>query len=163
MADELEGGYRIRASKLTITETATRSALMAQAAKWVQVRGSREAIFGTGLFAEPAWDMLLFLFLKAGEQKRVLKTAVTNASGVSHSTALRYLSLLEKEGLVQVEKTQRDNRAQLVSLTPGGLLKISACIARSLRKERYDLDALADALPTKGKEPLSSLSRAAAS
>lgn len=146
LADELEGGYRLPASSLTVTETASRSALVALGAKWIEERNSRSEVFGEDLFGEPAWDMLLYLFVRAAEQKRSLKTSVTNASGSPHSTALRYLTLLESEGLIQIERTERDNRTQLVSLTPLGLLKMSACLARSLRKDRYGINALADAI-----------------
>ena len=154
LADEIEQSYVIRASSLTVTETASRSALTAVAAKWSKDRNRRLDVFGSHLFGEPAWDMLLYLYCKAGQQERVLKTALTNASGSSHSTALRYVAALEEEGLIAIEKTESDNRVQLVSLTPEGLLRMSACIARSMRREHYGIDALTTAMSPRPQTPM---------
>ncbi|MDF1835814.1 MAG: hypothetical protein P1U62_13175 [Alteraurantiacibacter sp. bin_em_oilr2.035] len=161
VADEIDRSYKVEKPELVVTEMASLSALSVVAAKWAFERGLREEIFGSAIFGEPAWDMLLYLFMKAGERKRVLKTAVTSASGSSHSTALRYLSMLEVEGVVQIEKAQSDKRAQLVSLTPMGLLKMSACLARAMQKERLGVDTLSQATTQLGKHYASSSSERA--
>src|SRR5688500_844664 len=52
------------------------------------------------LFGEPAWDMLLDLFIAAHENRGVSVTSACLASSVPETTALRWLQLLENKGLV---------------------------------------------------------------
>lgn len=135
LADELERGARARHSNLELSEIASPRRLKALAAKWFLERGLREASFGSDIVGEPAWDMLLFLYANAGEEDRMLKTSVTNASGVPHSTALRYLTMLEQKGLVEINRSLSDSRVQLVALTPSGFSKMSACLMQAIGRD----------------------------
>jgi len=64
-------------------------------------RRSRNALFADeALFGEPAWDLLLDLFIAAKERKRVPVTSACIGAAVPTTTALRWLAVLEERGLV---------------------------------------------------------------
>ncbi len=84
-------------------------------------RRRRGSVFNSDLFGEPAWDMLLDLFVRTQTQS---KTSVTDAcigSGGAPTTALRYIDLLEDRGLIQRESDPRDARRTWLCLTEVGL------------------------------------------
>ena len=83
-------------------------------------RRARSATFerGSDIFQEPAWDILLDLFI-AHEHGRA--TTISNAcvaACVPTSTALRWLSLLERRAMVRRWNHERDGRTKLLGLTP---------------------------------------------
>ena len=89
-----------------------RPGLLAELMRIAKVRSRRRELFGENLFGEPAWDILLTLF---GSEASVDK--VCAAAGVPHSTALRWLNLLESLGWVERGADSRDHRRSSVRLT----------------------------------------------
>ena len=84
----------------------------------VRSRKRRTRVFGqAGLFGEPAWDILLGLYVAAEAQQRLNVSAVCELSGVPQSTALRWLEKLEKEGLVRRHPDPLDRRRFWMLLT----------------------------------------------
>ena len=83
----------------------------------VQVRRLRETHLDADLFADPAWDILLDLFIERGAGRRVAITSACIASNVPPTTALRWISLLEGRGLVCREEDVSDRRRVFVELT----------------------------------------------
>ncbi|OYX90713.1 MAG: MarR family transcriptional regulator [Novosphingobium sp. 35-62-5] len=73
------------------------------------------------LFGEPAWDILLDLFIAAKERKRLPVTSACIGAHVPPTTALRWLRILEARGLVEREDDGRDGRRTFVCLTFRGL------------------------------------------
>ena len=81
-------------------------------------RRRRNAIFGDDtLFGEPAWDILLDLFVAAKQRKRVAVTSACIGAAVPNTTALRWLSVLEDKGLVVREADANDARRMFVRLS----------------------------------------------
>lgn len=72
------------------------------------------------LFGEPAWDILLDLFIAAKERRRVSVTSACIGSAVPSTTALRWISLLEREDLLLREADTADARRIYVKLTARG-------------------------------------------
>jgi DNA-binding MarR family transcriptional regulator len=70
------------------------------------------------LFADPARDMLLDLFVAAEEGREMSVTSCCVAAMVPATTALRWLSLLKEQGLVLEEPDKRDRRQKLLHLAP---------------------------------------------
>ena len=89
-------------------------------------RKLRNNYFGADLFGEPAWDILLDLFVNAIEGKRVSTTSVCIGADVPTTTGLRYLTLLEERGLVARATSEKDARVTYVSLTKDGMEKMKA-------------------------------------
>jgi hypothetical protein len=79
-------------------------------------RRIRDETFGPGLFGEPAWDLLLELYLATSEQRPVSVTSAAIAASVSTEAAAQWLLLLEEHGLVDRLYAGEMNRA-VVSLS----------------------------------------------
>lgn len=77
--------------------------------------------FGSNLFADPVWDMLLDLVAARAEHRLVSVTSLCIASGVPTTTALRYLKILEDLGLVDRAADARDRRRRFVTLSEKGM------------------------------------------
>lgn len=92
------------------------------ARKAYALRRKRAAIFGNPeLFGEPAWDILLDLFIAHGEGKSVSVSSACIGSAAPATTGLRWLGVLAEEGLIVRENDPQDNRRVLVRLTAEGL------------------------------------------
>ena len=80
-------------------------------------RRARTRFFSKGLFADPAWDILLDLLNSRLSHRRVSVTSVCVASNVPTTTALRWIRLLENEGLVRRQADPFDGRRFYIELT----------------------------------------------
>ncbi|MDF8332221.1 MarR family winged helix-turn-helix transcriptional regulator [Novosphingobium cyanobacteriorum] len=80
-------------------------------------RRRRAKLFDPSLFGEPAWDMLLDLFIAAKEGKRVSVTSACIGADVPATTALRWIAVLESQGLVVRESDPKDARRAFIHLT----------------------------------------------
>ena len=83
----------------------------------VRVRRQRERFFDPVLFADPAWDMLLDLYLADLEQRQSTVCGLCAAAGTPATTALRYLKLLVDRGLVTRTQSETDQRVTYVALS----------------------------------------------
>jgi hypothetical protein len=92
------------------------------ARKTYALRRKRAAVFGNpDLFGEPAWDILLDLYIAQGEGKKVSVSSACIGSAAPATTGLRWLSVLADQGLVVRENDPEDHRRVLVRLTSAGL------------------------------------------
>ena len=91
----------------------------------IRARQSRIRFFGNDLFADPAWDMLLDLAVARVEHRRVSVTSLCIASGIPTTTALRWIKLLNRAGLVERIEDDTDRRRPFVTLTEGGAESIA--------------------------------------
>lgn len=66
---------------------------------------------------EPCWDALLDLCIAEIEGRRVGVTSLCIASGVPVTTALRWLSLLERDGMIERQADPRDKRRTFIRIT----------------------------------------------
>lgn len=87
-------------------------------------RGRRRDFVPGDLLGEPAWDMLLDLFMQFAGGAQVSTTSLCVASRVPASTALRYIAALEEAGLVQRSDSEFDKRVTFVRLTERGVLSL---------------------------------------
>lgn len=84
------------------------------------MRRGRQSLFPQDLFAEPAWDLLLDLFIKRVEGRQVSVTSACLAAGVPTTTGLRWIANLESAGLLDREPCTRDQRVCFVTITALG-------------------------------------------
>lgn len=95
---------------------------LALARKAYNLRRKRAALFGNpDLFGEPAWDILLDLFIAHGEGKPVSVSSACIGSASPATTGLRWLGVLADEGLVVRENDPEDHRRVMVRLTRAGI------------------------------------------
>lgn len=99
-------------------------------------RRRRTKIFRSeDLFGEPAWDILLDLFIAAKERRSVSVTSACIGSAVPSTTALRWITILEKQGLLVREADPGDARRVYVKLSARGyaaMLEYFASASRSV-------------------------------
>lgn len=84
----------------------------------LNVRRARDKMFGSDLFGEPAWDMLLDLFIHQVEGKRVSVSSLCVASAGPQTTALRHIGNLTDRGILQRVTDPRDARRVWLSISP---------------------------------------------
>lgn len=83
----------------------------------IWARAQREKYLSSRLFAEPAWDMLLELYVAHLLQRRMSITELCVASRVPGTTALRWIEVLGLEELVLRKNDPFDGRRVFVELT----------------------------------------------
>ena len=84
-------------------------------------RRRRDAAAGIGgLFGEPAWDILLDVFIAQKSRREIQVSSVCIEAGVPSTTILRWLTRLELEGLIYRASDNVDGRRRYVRLTDTG-------------------------------------------
>ncbi|MET4898038.1 transcriptional regulator [Sphingomonadaceae bacterium jetA1] len=84
------------------------------------IRAAREGIgqfFDPALFADPAFDMLLYVYLEEEQGNVVETSACYRASGVPRTTAVRWINMLVSMGLFESSPHPTDPRLALLTLT----------------------------------------------
>ena len=94
-------------------------ALENKARNLLEDRRRRSEIFGATMFAEPAWEMLLILYSN-GAGARVTQSSLSELSGASRSTAMRWIEFLGDRGLISREPHPTDLRSTVVSVSEKG-------------------------------------------
>ncbi|EZP49961.1 Regulatory protein MarR [Sphingomonas sp. RIT328] len=105
-------------------------------------RRMRSDAFGehASLFVEPAWDLLLDLFLASSEGRVVSVSAASIGACVPATTTLRCIAALRRRELVVTRRHPTDGRMRLVELTREADTMIRRYLS-SLRWEPSSVDA----------------------
>lgn len=94
------------------------------------MRRRRMASFGDAeLFGEPAWDILLDLYIAHASGNPVSITSACIGAAVPATTALRHLGQLHDEGLIVRENDPRDQRRTHVRLSELGIQRMETYFA----------------------------------
>ena len=83
----------------------------------IRARRLRDQFFRGGLFADPAWDMLLDLFAARLEGTRVAVSSLCIAAAVPATTALRWIKALTDRGLFVRSADPQDGRRVYIALS----------------------------------------------
>jgi DNA-binding MarR family transcriptional regulator len=94
-------------------------ALLERAESILRVRTARERLLGRAAIGEPAFDLLLCLYVKSGLKETSL-TSLARTAGVPYSSAMRWIRYLADKGLVERNDSRSDRRVTCVQLTPSG-------------------------------------------
>jgi DNA-binding MarR family transcriptional regulator len=86
----------------------------------LQSRRQRNHECGQKLFSEPAWDMLLELYVREAAGVAASARELTSASGAEESTAVRWLAHLEAELLLERRRSPTHPETDFVELTDLG-------------------------------------------
>ncbi|MEP0191071.1 MAG: MarR family transcriptional regulator [Erythrobacter sp.] len=117
------------------TKTASqtnRDQFLALAKRIYAIRRRRSSIFGNpDLFGEPAWDILLDLYIAHVEQKPVSVSSACIGSASPSTTALRWLGVLAEDDLIIREQDRDDQRRVLVRLTERGVEAMETYFAKA--------------------------------
>ena len=86
-----------------------------------QNRRRRTEFIGTeALFGEPAWDMLLDLFIRQTNEEQITIKSACFHSDASATTVTRWVKVLEHNGLLTSHCDPDDSSRHLIHLTPAG-------------------------------------------
>lgn len=80
------------------------------------------------LFAEPGWDILLYLYAAKVEGRPISTSSACIAAAVPQTTALRRLVRLHRQGLIYRHGSPKDVRLSLVELTPQTFEKMTSLL-----------------------------------
>jgi DNA-binding MarR family transcriptional regulator len=92
----------------------------------LQARAQRGRFFNARLFSDPAWDMLLELYAASLAQRKLSVSRLAERTRVPLTTALRWISALEKEGVVERQADQLDARRVFILLSEQGASAMAA-------------------------------------
>jgi DNA-binding MarR family transcriptional regulator len=90
------------------------------------LRRRRDLRFGADLFSEPAWDLLLYLYIAGNGRGAICVSDACYGAAAPLTTALRWLRQLEETGLIVREDDPADARRVYV--------RLSAKAAKKMRK-----------------------------
>jgi hypothetical protein len=108
--------------------------LVERARQEVNNRRRRARIFPGAMFGEPAWDMLLILYLEH-ERLRVTVSQLTRESGAAPTTALRWIDYLESQQLIRRVAHPTDGRIANLELTDKAVQSLETFLSEALEAE----------------------------
>jgi len=94
-------------------------------------RRRREAIFGADVFGDPAWDLLLALYAGLLQNEELAVTRLCETASVAVTTGLRWLSQLQRMGLIDRRSGRRDRRVTVVALSKLGMARMEEYFAKA--------------------------------
>lgn len=94
-------------------------------------RRRRSKFFKSDLFAEPAWDILLDLYIARHEARVHSVSSASTAGNVPATTGLRWLQVLESEGLIVRRSDPASLKRTFVELSDTALRSMNAYFASS--------------------------------
>jgi hypothetical protein len=101
-------------------ESVTPAKILKYAENLYNLRRQRENFFDKSLFGEPAWDLLLDLFIQGERGKQVSISSACVGAAVPTTTALRWVTTLMTKGLLCRVTDDTDARRSILKLTREG-------------------------------------------
>jgi DNA-binding transcriptional ArsR family regulator len=130
--DEIEAAFAAITSearhlvRLARARRTDRGDAAATARRLRNLHAQRKAIVPAVPFGDPAWDLLLALFIAHDEHQEIAMTALCERTDIAQATGTRWLERLEGAGLIARRTPDGDERVKLCRLTDEG--------ARSMRR-----------------------------
>lgn len=127
-------GHALEGSVRPALDT-SRGALIARAREEFGNRHRRTTIFERSMFGEPAWDMLLALYILDVSGQRQTTGALMQFSGAPITTARRWLDYLVGNGLALRSHHPTDQRVMFISLTEKGRYALDLYYSETVESE----------------------------
>ena len=109
--------------------------LLALARFTISARNLRCTHLPAPIFGEPAWNMLLLLYVSSGSGTKESVTMLSLSSGAPATTALRWIDYLAQQELVMRRPNRRDLRVVYIELTDKGREAIEAYLVDLLKQK----------------------------
>lgn len=103
--------------------------LAAVAGRLTKARRTREMAFPGRLCSNPAWDILLDLYVAMATDQPVSIATLCLASAAPTSTALRWVNALVDEGAIERRPDTHDERRTWLRLSDEGVDRMNRCLA----------------------------------
>lgn len=119
--------------------SAERNSTVQLARRTFLARRARGRFFvGGAMFGEPAWDMLLALYITESSERQSV-TNLVGLSGVPSTTALRWIDHLVDQGFASRRPHMTDRRMCFIEITDKGRERLDAYFSTLLEKGFADL------------------------
>jgi DNA-binding MarR family transcriptional regulator len=105
----------------------------------IRARRLRDSFFKQGLFADPAWDILLDLMAARMEGRRVSVSSLCIAAATPPTTALRWIKSLTEMGLIVRAADPVDGRRVYLELSNEAAQSLSAYLRAAHRLAPLEL------------------------
>lgn len=128
-----EVGPQVREWSPAVVVEIRQKRLSKLAALLLKQRELRKDFLFEDLLGEPAWQIMLELFIARVEGKKLMTTSLCIGSGASTSTALRYIGELQDRGWIVSQRSELDNRLRLLEMSDEGFFKMGAYL-RAIEK-----------------------------
>jgi len=99
----------------------------------LRASASRAATMGSNLFSDPAWDIVLMLFLGHLRQQPVSLRHLAERSGLSAASVARWINALQTDGLVEEGSISSERVEDLVELSAKGLMGMRRWLSSSVK------------------------------
>lgn len=86
------------------------------------------------MFGEPAWDLLLALFVNELDPEASTVSNLAMDAGIPITTALRWMDYLKEKRLIERQRSSRDRRVSTIILSRAGREAIESYFADVLAK-----------------------------
>lgn len=103
---------------------------------WIRARKHRDQAFGDDLFFDPAWSILLELYVHHRQQVATSITLLCQSVKIPPSTGLRWIALMEKRGLITREADPFDKRRSYARLTPEAIERVERALDGAVASDR---------------------------
>ena len=107
-------------------------------------RRRRLRYFAASMFGEPAWDILLTLYISDTSESRNTISRLAETSGAPMTTVLRWVDYLEQSRLVARRPSPTDRRVVFVELTALGRDKLTAYLNDGGPLEQDSIESLTE-------------------
>lgn len=87
----------------------------------IECRKRRRLFFNSALFADPAWDILLALYMQALKQEKVSILNLSALAEIPNTTTLRWIEKLHSENLISRQRDPLDARRVWIRLSNFGI------------------------------------------
>ncbi|QNE30751.1 hypothetical protein F1C10_01345 [Sphingomonas sp. NBWT7] len=94
----------------------------------IAAANARDKAFGGDLFSDPAWHMLLDLYVAYRRGNIVTATSLCIASRSPNTTGLRWINLLHEQRLIVRENDPFDKRRTIVYLSKDGFARMEKAL-----------------------------------
>ncbi len=123
---------RARGRKAAAVPEVDRAVTVAFAHRILGLRHLRDKMLGEDLFSDPAWDLLLHLYVRNAAGLRVAISSLCRSARVRPTTGLRWINLLADAGLLVKADDPADARRVFVGFAEGADETMHALLARAM-------------------------------
>lgn len=101
-------------------------AAIEEARRIYRLRRMRDAQFGAELFGEPAWDLLLDLYIARSQNQLVSSIRASADAIIPSAAAVPYIPILREHGLV--ESLHDDGPGSAIAISNAGFERMTALL-----------------------------------
>jgi DNA-binding MarR family transcriptional regulator len=111
-------------------------ARLATARAWLRASAIRKTVLGETSAPDPAWNILLDLYVQTSLRRAVPVSSATIAADVAQTTALRWIVVLQDRGMISRSSDPSDRRRSFLELSAHGLHVIESVLDEAVDSDR---------------------------